>query len=224
MSSDYENDKEDGDFRIVVLGDSYTARYGLREKESSYTEILERRLDMWEGKSKHGIRGFQVIPLCTDGMNTFQEITLLKEMGLSYEPDMVILQYCDNDILDDMVPGLIGENAEDGTISFNPDVRYIAVGNSIIPEMPFTGEAASKTLFNSHFMRFVSYRLNTILIMQDNSYKESFDSLRELDEITDEESIPLIIINFPYASRSHDYCSNDVGLMGKSLHMELSRL
>ena len=87
---DYEHSREKpaGRKRIVVLGDSITAGWGV-EFNQTYPRVLESML------KKEG--DFEVIVLAKPGWNTVQELAAFEEIGLSYRPDMVIVGFCLND-------------------------------------------------------------------------------------------------------------------------------
>lgn len=86
----YSREKPHNTTRIVALGDSVTFGWGMNHSDI-WTEVLERRLN------ENSERNFQVINLGVFGYNTTMEIGRLKEKGLKYDPDAVILQYHRND-------------------------------------------------------------------------------------------------------------------------------
>jgi lysophospholipase L1-like esterase len=87
---EYSLQKPAGTFRIVVIGDSIT--FGNRlAPEENYPAVLES-LYQQAGKS------VEVLNLGLGGYDTLQEVATLKDIGLSFDPDLVILGYCINDI------------------------------------------------------------------------------------------------------------------------------
>jgi hypothetical protein len=89
---DYEHsiEKPEGIFRIVVLGDSIGVGLYVERWEDTFPAALEDLL------TKDGLQ-VEVINLSVIGYNTQQEVETLKERGLRYEPDLVVLAYCLND-------------------------------------------------------------------------------------------------------------------------------
>lgn len=85
--------KEQFDLRILMLGDSMTWGYGV-EKEETFSEVLQQRLRM------KGIYA-DVINAGATSYSPTLEYLLLKNKGLSYEPDVVILNLDMSDIQDD---------------------------------------------------------------------------------------------------------------------------
>ena len=92
---DYEfpEKKPEGVFRIIVLGDSITEGHAI-DIESTYPKKLEKLLNKGKPTRKH-----EVINCGVTGYNTFQELIFLKEKGIKYQPDLVIVGFCPNDII-----------------------------------------------------------------------------------------------------------------------------
>ena len=78
--------KPAGVYRIVVLGDSIAAGLHVERNEDVFPPILERLL------VQDGLRA-EVINLAVSGYNTQQEVEMLREMGLQYHPDLVVVAY-----------------------------------------------------------------------------------------------------------------------------------
>ena len=82
----YDYERPDGVFRIVALGDSYAWGFGVEHQEV-FSEIIEDSRD-----------GLQVINMGVSGYSTDQEYLLLREEGLRYNPQLVLLMLFENDI------------------------------------------------------------------------------------------------------------------------------
>ena len=80
----------EGVYRILVLGDSITKGLGVPERERIVTSVMKRRLD------EAGVRA-EVINFGVEGYNTQQEVEMLRQKGLAFRPDVVVLAYCLND-------------------------------------------------------------------------------------------------------------------------------
>ena len=74
-----------GRHRMLVLGDSYGWGWGV-ERSDRFSEILETRLSGWE-----------VINASVPGYSTDQQLLYLQQLGLRYEPDVVLLLFYGND-------------------------------------------------------------------------------------------------------------------------------
>ncbi len=90
---DYPEDKPVGTFRILVLGDSFTfaGKVALRE---TLVKVLEERLQRSDPS-----RRYEALDLAVPGYNSEQEATALEEVGLRYQPDLVIVAFVLNDAL-----------------------------------------------------------------------------------------------------------------------------
>ena len=95
---DYSLAKGPKTFRIVVLGDSVTFGHG-SVYEHSYPYLLERRLTQWRPDVD-----WQVWNLAVPGYNTSQELEHLKEIGPQFSPDLVIVGFFENDLVDNLPP------------------------------------------------------------------------------------------------------------------------
>lgn len=89
---EYPCEKPPGEFRILVLGDSYAEGYTVMF-EDLFSEVLKRELNDRAGKA------VQVINAGTGGYSTDQELLWFETEGIKYQPDLVILLFCDNDVL-----------------------------------------------------------------------------------------------------------------------------
>lgn len=93
LRDEYFKEKPSNDtYRILVIGDSYTFGWGVNESDR-YTELLERRLETKGGKD------YQVINAGIPGWGMKDYYTFLRERGLSYHPDMVIIGIVGNDFI-----------------------------------------------------------------------------------------------------------------------------
>jgi lysophospholipase L1-like esterase len=81
--------KPAGAFRIVVLGDSFVAGYGVAE-EHLLTGLLEQELS--KRRSETGAR-IEVVNVGRVGTSTIRELDLYESLGRKFQPDLVILAY-----------------------------------------------------------------------------------------------------------------------------------
>jgi lysophospholipase L1-like esterase len=88
----YARPKRPGTFRIVVLGDSVAFGWGV-PAEDTFPKVLEASL-------AHLAPGIEVLNLGVTGYNPYTEAALLADVGLAYEHDLVIFQFCVNDLND----------------------------------------------------------------------------------------------------------------------------
>jgi GDSL-like lipase/acylhydrolase family protein len=83
--------KPPGVLRVVVLGDSFTFG-GKVPLDETFSRSLERRLGALDET-----RRAEVVNLAVPGYNTEQEVLSLKESGLAYDPDVVVVNFVLND-------------------------------------------------------------------------------------------------------------------------------
>lgn len=72
--------------RILILGDSITEGMGV-DQNDNFTKIIEKKLGSQFEVFNFGVRGYDII----------QEDKCLHEIGLKYNPDIVIQVLCEND-------------------------------------------------------------------------------------------------------------------------------
>ena len=80
-------ERDPAKYRIIVMGDSMVWGYGV-EQDEIFTRLMERQNGYME-----------VINLGVSGYGTDQELLLLKQEGLAYRPDLVVLVVSENDFL-----------------------------------------------------------------------------------------------------------------------------
>ena len=90
---EYPEQKPEGTYRIVVLGNSTTAGNGVANLDNIYTKRLEKLLNTSTDPS---IR-YEVLNMGVGGYQPLQEIETLREKGLKYNPDMVLVTFSTND-------------------------------------------------------------------------------------------------------------------------------
>jgi len=99
-----------GVVRILVLGDSFTWGFGVEEDEI-FTEILESMEPRLE-----------VINMGVSGYSTDQEYLLLREEGVKYRPDIVLVMFFENDIY---------ENLSSVNYFIYPKPRFTLIGDRL---------------------------------------------------------------------------------------------
>ena len=91
---EYRLDKSPATFRILVLGDSVTFGHG-SVYEHSYPYLLEQRLKAWRSDVD-----WQVWNAAVPGYNTSQELAHLLDVGPGFAPDLVVVGFFENDIVE----------------------------------------------------------------------------------------------------------------------------
>ena len=91
---EYRLEKAANTFRILVLGDSVTFGHG-SVYEHTYPYLLEQHLRQWRPDID-----WQVWNAAVPGYNTSQELAELLQVGRRFQPDLVIVGFFWNDVVD----------------------------------------------------------------------------------------------------------------------------
>lgn len=81
-------------FRILMLGDSFTEGWGVSQ-DKTFSALLEAKLNNLSAKH------FEVINMGVASYSPLLEYLQIKNIGLKFNPDMVILNFDDTDFADD---------------------------------------------------------------------------------------------------------------------------
>ncbi|HKX39024.1 MAG TPA: GDSL-type esterase/lipase family protein [Burkholderiales bacterium] len=165
--------KRPGEFRIVVLGDSFTVAAGV-DYARIYTTLLEERL-----KEKHP--GARVINLAVGGYNVVQYAAVLEEVALGLEPDMVVVAlYPENDFSMD---------------TYEENFR-IASGDTAAADVPWV---QSLYTYRAYFGKVVNRfgRKEAPKADRSKGWDENIGALRAIARTTEEHGLPLAVIALP---------------------------
>lgn len=99
-SREFPYDKPAGTLRVLVLGDSHTQGYEVRQ-DATYAAVLEHYLD------RYGMQA-EVLNAGVSGFSTAEELAFLENEGYRYHPDVVVIGFYANDFLDNNKAGLFG--------------------------------------------------------------------------------------------------------------------
>jgi hypothetical protein len=91
---EYDLVKHSNSFRILVLGDSVTFGHG-SVYEHTYPYLMEQRLKAWRPDVD-----WQVWNAAVPGYNTSQELAQLEQVGPAFAPDLVVVGFYENDLID----------------------------------------------------------------------------------------------------------------------------
>lgn len=99
--------KPNDTFRVVLLGDSFGMGYEV-SLEDSFASRLEHHYEHLTGKK------CEVVNLSTSGHGNAEELIVLQERGLAYEPDLILLSWHRTDYQDNLRSNLYA--IEDGEL------------------------------------------------------------------------------------------------------------
>lgn len=196
--------KKPGEYRILFLGDSFTfARYGA-EAEQTFPKILERKL------RENSKKDFRVINAGVPGYDTYLETLYLKNRGIDFTPDMVILNFfVGNDFLENVQnhdykvrDGFL--SFESGRENFLTSVRFFLLSRFYTYNI---FEKGVLSIFNSlqekarENIRLESYQSNLYLTKLPENIKYQYEKtvgiLEEMKNFLAKKNIPLVLVIIP---------------------------
>lgn len=122
----YKHEKPPGQRRILMLGDSQTQGFEVRQA-ATFAKRLERRLRD-KGMS------VQVLNTGMSGFGTAEELMFLQHEGMKYSPDAIVLAFFANDFDDSVKSGLyelVNDKLVVRSTSYTPGVTAIKVMNAV---------------------------------------------------------------------------------------------
>lgn len=186
---EYAIKKEKNTFRVLVLGDSIAFGWGVNFNDT-FAKLIEKEMN--EKSPFEGYSKYEVINFGVGNYNTVMELNMLKEKGLKYNPDLVILEYYINDA------ELINSDKKSWWTTLKYTYIYAFLWGKY--------QSTKINLLESNYKNFYL-----------NLYKEDFggktiaeESLYGLIKILKEKEIPLLIVIFPEFHNFKDYRFSEV--------------
>ncbi len=191
VGQEHKLKKEQGTYRILVLGDSITEQNWyvekLQEKLNNSHQRLKYNFELWNG----GVMGYQVN----------QYAAYLEHKGLKYNPDMVIIGFCLNDF--ETLYWVLYKDGKGFTIFYNPAVEL----SKIFPLNFFLFK-------HSYLYRFFILKVNNLLLKPEGRFHDSktegFYYLKKIKNICQEKKIALLGVIFPYFKRLSEYSDSEM--------------
>ncbi len=175
-------EKPDGMYRIIALGDSMTYGFDVGT-DDTWPSQLERKLN----SSGHNVDVMNMGGWTFD-VGTVEELVIFKNMGLDYEPDMLILQYYNNDwrSLD------VKDNAQEKWHRYNQGEYELPEDISkIINETNASEKAISGLIYD---MELDAYWMSVEMEDEWNVWVKP--PLLEMIELADENDIEMIVVTW----------------------------
>jgi lysophospholipase L1-like esterase len=198
--------KQEDELRILMLGDSFTWGYGV-EKEETFSDLLEQHL-------KKGGMNANVINAGATSYSPTLEYLFLKNKGIEYKPDVVILNLDLSDLQDDYIREQKAQYDASGELIavYNPDKdgfiynfrKRIQITNLI--NGIFVGidkMMAPPTEINYSFMHDVAYDRYGItrdqpLENEEEHWNRTFSYINKIKALCDENNITFVLSIYPY--------------------------
>ncbi|PCK07682.1 MAG: hypothetical protein COA42_12965, partial [Alteromonadaceae bacterium] len=197
---DHSEAKAPGSHRIAVIGDSITAGLWINEDDKVYPTVMETHLRKL-GK-KVDVMNFGV-----SGYNTQQEVETLKDRGLQFKPDLVVLGYCLNDTFRDdggVYSALLAEERKQNEQGKESTVKKL---NPIVKHSDFL-----------RFINFVVLRPAKAATRTQENGLETFNSdtvgenFAELARLSKQYKFEVLVMIFP------DFGKNDAHILNRSTY------
>ncbi|MFC1809767.1 SGNH/GDSL hydrolase family protein [Candidatus Omnitrophota bacterium] len=191
-------------YRILAIGDSYTFGAGVKYKEELYTYILENRLNE---SNILGSRLVEVINTGKKGLNTKQEFAYLRNKGILFSPDMIILGYVLNDATTDELKQKMARNNQEWQLLPPPFGKFL---NAYSFTYYFLRKRLKSTFYDkaSSVSRKKPYFINLYSEENTKKHREIFVEFLKFCEV---HGIKVFIVLFPqmYHIRDEVYPYND---------------
>ena len=120
--------KPPGTLRILVLGDSHTQGYEVRQ-DATYAAVAERFL------TSRGMRA-EAINAGVSGYSTAEALVFLENEGYRYHPDVVVLGFFANDFEDNLKAGLFALDGDQPAERKTAHLPGVSIQNAIYSLAP----------------------------------------------------------------------------------------
>jgi hypothetical protein len=191
--------------RVLFLGDSIT--YGLR---LNYSQCIPHKVEMaLNEKSDFPI---ECINTGVPGYSTWQEFLYYQHEGYKYQPDIVVLSFCLNDVLNTYTGIKYGDYGKDDPVPFIEEnwVDYLIRRSSIV----YAGKQAyHKIRYGMTLKENAIYRegLGISSLQEKSDYpeiKQAWETTNQfIEKIADksrEQNAQFLLVVFPYIIRAHE--------------------
>jgi len=183
---EFDSKKENATYRILMVGDSITLGWGI-EENATFSKIIEEKLN--ENRPLDDFNEYEVINMGVGNYNTQMEYAVLKEKGINYDPNLIIVNYYLNDL------------------ESTPNIEFEGIkGNSYF-------YAFMWNIVTNIKYRFFNDNYETYYLTQfdDKSKRErNKDSIINIIKLCKENNIRLIFIIHPEYHNFKDYRFQDI--------------
>jgi len=167
---------------LVIL-----SRFGLGVDQSAcYSERLEQILNQQKSDFSYSVLNGGV-----GGYNTEQEMKWLKEKGLAFEPDVVIVGFVLNDII---YRGIYNAELQPWPIQLLWRTAIYNVLSKTITSKRVQSDALKRSVETIRKLNEESRKI-------DELWLECFDQIEEMKYLTDQADIPLVFVLFPWPNQ-----------------------
>lgn len=190
----------DSTVRILALGDSFTEGWGVGENDLITTVLATAE------------PGLEVVNAGVGGYGTVQHYRYLSAEGLRYRPDLVLLLVYENDFTDNVRPNLPEFGPRPYAIRKDGEVRILdsleqAPFEKFLFPVPFRASLYRHSyayyFVNRAYQRIFAERMRALVLADyqgtsvDDMYEILFSTLDRIDELLDQQRIPLVVVHIP---------------------------
>jgi hypothetical protein len=143
---EYELEKEAGTTRILLLGDSFGWGFGVEQ-----SDVLDQRIEQ-------AYPNIEIINASVNGYGTDQAYLYLKEKGLRYHPDVILLLFHPNDFINNSHPEQYYYNKP----VFRISGESLLLQNNPVPLQDWKQRSVSYIIGQTYFLRQVYIALGQI--------------------------------------------------------------
>ncbi len=181
--------------RILGLGDSVMFGWGVKDDET-YLAGLSGILN-----SVHPERSWEIINTAVPGYNTVMEVETLKEKGLAFKPDLVIIEYVGNDL---DLPNFIREQE-----------NYLSLKKSFLKQLLFRLTQSSRVAEGLKHtpLQFASGHSEQDLQRIPKQYRDMVgedayrQAMRELRDLSEQHRFQVLVISWGFPQFVREVCS-----------------
>lgn len=178
-------------FRIIALGDSFTFGQGIYKLEDTHPKKLEELLNKnFEEKR------YEVLNFGKRGINTKDELKVLEDYGLKYNPDLVIINF----YIDDAdFEGYNGLNFIEN--KYKQMYPFLEKNNKKFPHFYYLilGKINS-LIYKNKLLKHKSYFTHLKEVYQSKNWEEEKGILKEIKILGNKNNFKIAIVIFPILS------------------------
>lgn len=189
-SPQYSREKGPSVFRTVLIGDSLSMGLWIDRFEDTFAAKVEKHIR--DFLAPRGIRA-ELLNFGVTGYNTKQEVAMLEDEALPYNPDFILLEYCLNDSYrndDDLYKQLLRESRDrvgaPSSLTLHPILAKSALVRffyfRVASLLKWTGTRTDK---------------ETEAKLEHLSRDSTEESFRRLGEISKKIRVPVLVVIFP---------------------------
>ena len=170
--------------RVAALGDSFTEGHGIWSTDSTWPAQLERELS-----SGPDGRPTEVVNMARGGFTTGNEAEMLRRIGWQFDPDLVIVQWLDNDVYR-TYPNFQHGGAIESPPLIPPRFNTGLVRNSAIV-----------SLIERSVEEKINEPLSALYKPQSKGWQELQAALKEMADSAAKRCVPIVLLTYPYLFR-----------------------